>query len=250
MTSSPMIHDDGAARADRSADAAAHPSAVLTRRYVDALDYTAILHATQVRKGSTIPYMSHLLAVSAAVLESGGTETEAIAGLLHDAAEDQGGAVRLADIRVRFGDEVAHIVAGCTDSWSQDAAAKDPWCRRKSAYVAHLLDPQTSRGTLLVAACDKLHNAASLLADARQYANPGDFWRGRFSSTPAQAAWYYRSCLDAFVARELPPVLLTRLTGTTDDLVALIDTIPTADRGEVSGCLRNPAAACADCGAA
>ncbi len=226
------------------------PSAVLTRRYVDAVDYAAILHATQVRKGSTIPYMSHLLAVSAYVLESGGTETEAIAGLLHDAAEDQGGRVRLEDIRVRFGDEVAHIVAGCTDSWAEDATAKQPWCQRKAAYISHLMDPTTSRSVLLVAAGDKLHNASTLLADARQYVNPGAFWKGRFSSNPAQAAWYYQSCLAAFIARDLPQVLLTKLTRTIGDLVALIDTIPTDDRGEVSGCLRNPAAACADCGAA
>ena len=108
---------------------------MLTSRFNAALDYAVDVHRTQVRKGTDIPYAGHLLGVAALVLEDGGSEDEAIAALLHDAAEDQGGAPRLADIRARFGERVVAIVAGCTDA---DTDPKPPWRERKAAYLAHL----------------------------------------------------------------------------------------------------------------
>src|SRR3954470_1989487 len=104
-------------------------------RFRDALVYAAELHVDQVRKGSDTPYVAHLLAVTSLVLEHGASEDEAIAALLHDAIEDQGGAATREEIRRRFGDAVTAIVDGCTDA---DVIPKPPWRARKEAYVAHV----------------------------------------------------------------------------------------------------------------
>ncbi len=132
-------------------------------RFHDALSYASRLHAAQRRKGGQVPYVAHLLAVTAIVLEHGGNEDEAVAALLHDAVEDQGGAPRLAEIRARFGVVVADIVAGCTDA---DTTPKPPWQERKDRYLAHL--PAAGRSVQLVAAADKLHNLRSLIEDYRR----------------------------------------------------------------------------------
>jgi (p)ppGpp synthase/HD superfamily hydrolase len=89
----------------------------LSKKYNDALIFAADLHRNQIRRGTDIPYIAHLMSVSSRVLSAGGTEVQAIAGLLHDAAEDQGGERTLAKIRKRFGDDVARIVSDCTGSW-------------------------------------------------------------------------------------------------------------------------------------
>lgn len=103
----------------------AQPTTVLTQRYADAVAYASTLHADQVRKSTSIPYISHLLGVSSLVLAAGGDEDMAIAALLHDGPEDQGGQVVLDEIRERFGDRVAHIVEGCTDSLAEDPDNKE-----------------------------------------------------------------------------------------------------------------------------
>lgn len=138
----------------------------LTARYASALAYAAFVHATQVRKGTSIPYLSHLLAVSSLVLEAGGDEDLAIAALLHDAAEDQGGAARLVDIHERFGARVAEVVERCSDSLAADPATKPPWTVRKARYIAEVRASQDA-GYLLVTTADKLHNARAILADLR-----------------------------------------------------------------------------------
>src|SRR5271169_5402067 len=120
--------------------------------------YALCLHAAQTRKGSGVPYISHLISVAALTLEYGGSEDEAIAALLHDAVEDQGGAATRADILRRFGPEVTAIVDGCSDT---EVSPKPPWRARKEAYIAHL--PTASESVQLVSACDKLHNARSLV---------------------------------------------------------------------------------------
>ena len=135
---------------------------MLTDRYSDAFRYAHELHRTQRRKGTTVPYISHLMAVSSLVLEHGGNEDQAIAGLLHDAAEDQGGRATLANIRDRFGNIVADIVADCTDAW---ADPKPPWRARKEAYLAAL--PGKPATSLLVSLADKTHNAEAILQDFR-----------------------------------------------------------------------------------
>lgn len=139
--------------------------------FTNALKYATYLHAAQVRKGTAgiggegtpaIPYIAHLLAVTAIVLEHGGTQTQAIAALLHDAVEDQGGLPRLADIKGRFGAEVAQIVEACTDG---DREVEMSWRERKQTYVRHL--PTESAEVLLVSASDKRHNAQAILDDLR-----------------------------------------------------------------------------------
>jgi hypothetical protein len=133
---------------------------VLTARFDQAFHYARQLHQNQVRKGTAIPYISHLMAVSAFVVEHGGDENQAIAGLLHDAAEDQGGAETLAEIRAIFGDAVAEIVADCTDAWTEP---KPPWRARKEAYLNDLVHKPPA--SLLVALADKTHNAEAILFD-------------------------------------------------------------------------------------
>ena len=161
-----------------------------TEKFEEALVYAARVHRDQSRKGTNIPYVTHLLEVAAIVGENGGTEDEVVAALLHDAPEDQGGEARLEDIRKRFGDAVADIVAGNTDTFE---SPKPPWRERKEAYVAHIA--REPRSVRLVSAADKLHNARSVLADLRSV---GDVLWQRFNGGKEGSLWYYRALVEAF----------------------------------------------------
>jgi (p)ppGpp synthase/HD superfamily hydrolase len=169
----------------------------LTARFTEALAYAAALHVTQRRKGTDIPYIAHLIAVAALVLEDGGGEDEAIAALLHDAVEDQGGRETLAAIRKRFGERVAGIVRGCTDA---DTTPKPPWRERKERYIAHLrtAPPEIRRVSL----ADKLHNARAILRDLRT--GGGAVWE-RFNGGKEGTLWYYRTLADLFHATDSGP---------------------------------------------
>jgi (p)ppGpp synthase/HD superfamily hydrolase len=173
----------------------------LSERFDDALLFTARHHRTQLRKGSQVPYMSHLMSVSALVMEHGGTEGQAIAALLHDAVEDapagQGGAV-LAEIRERFGDAVADMVAACSDRLNDSGERKGTWQERKQAYVDGL--PHKALDALLVTAADKTHNGLCIAADVRRY-GPG-FW-STFNASRDELLWYYTS-VERTVAERLP----------------------------------------------
>jgi (p)ppGpp synthase/HD superfamily hydrolase len=162
----------------------------LSPRFEEALICAARLHASQLRKGGSIPYIAHLLGVASIALQYGANEDEAIAALLHDAVEDQGGAATREEIRGRFGDKVAQIVDGCTDA---DTLPKPPWKRRKEAYVAHIRNAPAS--VRLVSACDKLQNARAILADYRVLGE--SLWR-RFSGGKEGTSWYYRALVEAF----------------------------------------------------
>lgn len=162
----------------------------LTQRFDDALEYAVQLHRSQTRKGSTIPYIAHLLAVTALVLEDGGDEDQAIAALLHDAPEDQGGMETLLEIRRRFGEHVAEIVDQCTDTY---LSPKPPWQQRKEVYLAHLNNAPAE--VLRVSLADKLHNARSILADLRQIGD--EVWR-RFNGGKAGTLWYYENLSGTF----------------------------------------------------
>lgn len=164
----------------------------LSPRFEEALVFAARAHRNQLRKGTPVPYISHLMAVSAIVLEHGGTEEEAIAGLLHDAIEDQGGDRMRQEIRQRFGDAVVAIVDGCTDA---EVIPKPPWRERKEAYVAHLATAPPS--VLLVSASDKLHNARAIAADYRRL---GESLWTRFTGGRDGTLWYYRALVSAFRA--------------------------------------------------
>ena len=170
---------------------------VLTDRFDRALLYATHVHGGQLRKATTIPYVAHLLAVAATVLEYGGSEDMAIAGLLHDAVEDQGGEPRLVDIRNRFGDRVADIVRSCSDSAVNTAAGqqKEDWRARKARYIDHLkiFDPETR----LVSLSDKVHNARSILRDLRKPDIGSAVW-GRFKQPKEDTLWYYRELANAF----------------------------------------------------
>lgn len=170
------------------------PAPLLGVRFQEALVYAAQLHALQTRKGTGIPYIAHLLSVAALVLEGGGGEDEAVAALLHDAAEDQGGHATLAEIRRRFGPHVAELVDGLTDTYD---SPKPPWRQRKEHYLSRLRTacPEVRRISL----SDKLHNARSILADLRS--NGADTWL-RFKGGKEGSLWYYRSLLEIYQEHE------------------------------------------------
>jgi (p)ppGpp synthase/HD superfamily hydrolase len=171
----------------------------LSARFEEALILAVRWHAGQVRKETTIPYIAHLLGVASLVLEQGADEDEAIAALLHDAVEDQGGTVALEEIRRRFGDGVAEIVAGCTDAWT---TPKPPWRERKEAYIAHLC--QASASVRLVSAADKLHNARAILADYRAL---GEALWSRFNGGKEGTLWYYRALVETLRATDSTPLV-------------------------------------------
>lgn len=162
----------------------------LSTRFEAALVYATQLHANQVRKGSGVPYISHLLSVAALVLEDGGDEDEAIAALLHDAIEDQGGAKTREEIRQRFGERVVSIVDGCTDS---ETLPKPPWKERKLNYLEkiRLAPPEVRRVSL----ADKLHNARSIVADWER--EGGKVWQ-KFKSGKEGTLWFYRNFLEIY----------------------------------------------------
>lgn len=171
---------------------------MLTERFARAFELALSLHAGQTRKGTDIPYISHLISVAALVMENGGDEDQAIAGLLHDAVEDSGGLATLAMIRGQFGERVAEIVDGCTDSY---LLPKPPWRARKEEYLAHLA---SSRPEIrLVSLADKLHNARSLVYDARRY---GPAVWDRFNGGKTGSLWYYRALADFFVKTDPSPM--------------------------------------------
>ncbi|MEO6236787.1 MAG: HD domain-containing protein [Vicinamibacterales bacterium] len=165
---------------------------ILTRRFDEAFAYAHEVHATHLRQGSAVPYLGHLMGVSSIVIDDGGSEDEAIAALLHDAAEDHGGRARLADIATRFGSGVARIVEDCTDSW---ATPKEPWAERKKLYVEHART--LAAPSLRVSAADKVHNAYAILRDLR---NVGDRVWERFNAAADDILSYYQSLIRSFRA--------------------------------------------------
>jgi (p)ppGpp synthase/HD superfamily hydrolase len=185
-----------------------------SQRFEDALVLAHQLHADQVRKGTTIPYIGHLLAVTSIVIENVGTEDEVIAALLHDAIEDAGGDSIRHVIRERFGENVLEIVDGLTDT---DQTPKPPWRARKEAYIAHLSEASSS--VLLVSLADKIHNAQSVLRDVQ---NEGaSVWK-RFTGGKDGSLWYYRALVEAFRARGL----FTLLVDDLDRVVSELERMP------------------------
>jgi len=190
----------------------------LTDRFDRALVYAAQVHGGQMRKGTRVPYLAHLLAVSATVLEYGGDEDMAIAGLLHDAAEDHGGERRLEDIANRFGDTVAGLVRTCSDSLvdTHAGAAKEDWLLRKQRYLGHL--GECHPDALLVSLADKVHNARSILRDLRKSDVGRAVWR-RFNRGVEDQLWYYQA-LGARFRQLLPGQLAEELVEIASALAA------------------------------
>lgn len=165
----------------------------LGSRLQKAFRYAAEKHAGQARKGTAVPYLSHLMAVTSLVLEAGGDEEMAIAALLHDVVEDCGGMPRLREIRKQFGPRVAKIVEGCTDSFGEP---KPEWIERKKDYLREV--KHAGRETRLVSASDKLHNVRTILADYRQ---DGEKIWSRFSGKRDGILWYYRALSDEYARK-------------------------------------------------
>ena len=186
----------------------------LTERFEQALVYATRLHATQIRKATGVPYITHLLSVTALVLEDGGNEDEAIAALLHDAVEDQGGKATRAEIYRLFGEQVVAIVDGCTEF---DSLPKPPWRDRKQRYLEQLR--QGSSSVRRVALADKLHNARSLLSDYRQQ---GDEIWSMFGAGKEGMLWFYHSLLWVYRSTGSNPLVeeLARVIGELEQLVA------------------------------
>src|SRR6266481_9419276 len=158
-----------------------------------AFQYAAEKHAGQTRKKTAVPYLSHLMAVASLVLEAGGDEDMAIAALLHDVVEDCGGMPRLREVRKQFGQRVAKIVEGCTDSFGDPKAE---WMERKKGYLREVKHADAE--TRLVSAADKLHNVRTILADYRR--DGESVWK-RFSGKKAGTLWYYRALSDEYQRR-------------------------------------------------
>jgi len=192
---------------------------VLSERFEEALLFAIRLHAKQIRKGTTIPYIAHLLSVAGIAIEYGADEDEAIAALLHDAIEDQGGAAIRDEIRQRFGEKVVEIVNGCTDA---DVRPKPPWQARKEAYITHLRDASPS--VRLVSAADKVHNIQTIIKDYRAI---GDTLWGRFKGGKEGTLWYYRALVSTFREGGSTPMIeeLDRLVSELETLVSGKETI-------------------------
>lgn len=185
---------------------------MLGSRFDEAVAYASIVHGDQVRKGSGVQYLAHLLGVAALVLEDGGDEDEAIAALLHDVVEDQGGEVVLEEVRTQFGDQVAEIVLACSDA---TMAPKPPWRARKEAYLAHL--KTASPSTLRVSLADKLYNARAILRDLRTV---GDAVWQRFNTGREEQLWYYGALAETFA--ELRPGQMAAELGETVAAIRLM----------------------------
>lgn len=181
------------------------PHVTLGARYFDAVAFSSFLHAEQVRKGKETAYICHPLAVSALVLEAQGDEDQAIAGLLHDTAEDCGGEPILQQIRSRYGNRVAEAVEGCSDSLAADPTQKAPWKERKEAHLRHLAT--AGPDVLIVTAADKLHNARAIWADVQAH-GPSSL---RVFNHPKELAWYYQATLDTLTAAGAPTLLTSQL---------------------------------------
>ncbi len=182
-----------------------------SERLSDAFALAAHLHAGQTRKGTGIPYLSHLLAVAALVMENGGDADQVIAALLHDGPEDRGGEATLAEIRQRFGERVARIVLECSDTFE---TPKPPWRARKEQYIGIL--ENAAPDTYLVSIADKVHNLGTIVRDYRELGEA--LWQ-RFTKDGPDVLWYYSTLLEIYETRQDPQ--LVHLSG---QLRALVDT--------------------------
>jgi (p)ppGpp synthase/HD superfamily hydrolase len=184
--------------------------------------YAAEAHSGDLRKGTTIPYLSHLWSVAALVLEHGGDDRQVAAALLHDVVEDHGGSTRLDELRATFGDDIADLVAALSDSLVDTTAGqeKPPWRERKETYLRHL--DEASERVALVSACDKLHNARCIVADLR---SEGDtIWQRFNASNPQDQLWYYDSLVGS-LGPKVPAALGDELRRTVDEIRAEVRSV-------------------------
>lgn len=193
----------------------------LGHRFASALEWTVELHGGQTRKGTEVPYVAHLIEVAALVLHDGGTESEAIAGLLHDAIEDAG--VKPKQIRKRYGRKVSRIVKACTETLDGELPGRShqrdasTWRARKQEAIDHLADPDLPTPVLRVKCADALANARSIVADLRR--TGPEVWQ-KFHAGAIDQLWYYRSLTVILVARH-PGALSDELRAAVTDMEQL-----------------------------
>lgn len=174
-----------------------------TPRHIDwatvqsAFAFALAEHGDQARKGSDIPYMAHLWGVSALVLEHGGSTEDVVAALLHDTAEDQGGAETLARVEEAFGPRVAAMVRGLSDALPAKGEEKPPWEQRKQRYVSHLGDEPVD--VLRVSAADKLNNLRAMITDLR--AVGPQLWDRFNQKDPQRHLWYFDALTSVYESR-------------------------------------------------
>lgn len=193
------------------------PDVVVTPNLLTAMQLAGIVHGRDLRKGTGIPYMAHLLGVCALVLNDGGDEDEAVAALLHDALEDHPERVTAEEIQAWFGARVAAIVVACTDTPpDRSGGPKPPWRARKEAYLSHIRSAEPR--LLRVSLADKLDNARAILADLREI---GDGLWSRFNAGKDQQLWYYRSLVEAFRAAGMQGRMMEELARTVAGIEAL-----------------------------
>ncbi len=171
---------------------------MITPRFSQAVSLAIQAHDGDFRKGTTIPYISHPLAVASIALEYGADEDQAIAALLHDAIED-GGKEYAQLIEAQFGQRVLYLVEGCTDGVPDAQGKKADWHERKRSYLQHL--KQAHDDVLLISGADKLHNARAIVSDLKSV---GQIVFERFSTKKDGTLWYYESLADIFEARKAP----------------------------------------------
>lgn len=189
----------------------------ITPRFFHAVEFAATAHQADVRKGTEIPYFSHLIQVAGLVLEFGGTEEEAIGGLLHDTAEDAGGEAILSEIRDNFGELVEQLVRQNSDSIADREVEKAPWRERKVQYIAAI--GHKSGPALIVSVCDKIHNCRALVTDSRIL---GPSHWARFNASSQDIVWYYQSLAHAFRARVADRPRLEKAVLELEDCVAAL----------------------------
>jgi GTP pyrophosphokinase len=198
----------------------AHEPVVLTRAFTRAFEFACAAHGRQTRKGTRVPYAAHLIGVASLVLDGGGTQSEAVAALLHDTLEDTDTTRK--QLRKRFGRDVARIVVACTDvpaTTSGKKRARDAgnWRERKTRSIEHLEDPSVTESVLRVRAADALHNARSIVADLRRFGP--ETWN-RFHAGAVDQLWYYRS-LSILLSARLPGLLSDELRASVREMEAL-----------------------------
>ena len=188
---------------------------MMSERFVDAVGFANKLHGDQLRKGTNVPYISHLLIVSGIVLQHGGGEDEAIAALLHDTVEDCGGKPVMVEIRQRFGNKIAELVDGCTET---DIQPKPPWRERKERYLESIRSANPS--VRLISCADKIHNASSIISEYRKV---GEQVWDRFKANKTETLWFYTSMVNAMQASRENRSILEELVIIVEDLKELIE---------------------------
>jgi len=182
------------------------PHMALSDRFLTAVTFAATMYRDQVRKSTDIPYICHPLGTAASLIEVGGDEDQVIGALLHDVAEDCGGEPRLVEIQQIFGERVAAIVRGCSDSIAPSEGEKAPWRERKAAHLQNLYE--VSEDTLIVTAADKLNNARAIATDLQ---TSGEKVWERFNADRDSILWYYNTMLKILTGRDVTPLLFNPL---------------------------------------